>query len=110
MLDVAAYESTYPQICRLAEERVPERSVVVSMAASGALEYYTPLVYARWDWVDPPQWDGLRQRVEARGARFYALLFPFEAEELPKHMPGSWKKIAETRGVGLFELVTSPSP
>ena len=105
VLNTAEYESVYPQICALATRTLPARAVVLTMAASGALEYYTNLAYARWDWLDPEHFANLRPFVERRGGRWYALLFPFEAEEaLLKRAPGRWKRIAGLREVSLWEL------
>ncbi len=104
LLNTARYESLYPEICAWAERTLPAGSVVVSMAASGALEHYTNLGYARYDWIEPARFSDLRSRVEKNGGHWFALLFPFEAEEMIRRLPGSWKKIGELRDVGLWEL------
>jgi dolichyl-phosphate-mannose-protein mannosyltransferase len=104
LLNTAHYESVYPQICAWAAETLPARSVVLSMAASGALEHYTDLAYARWDWIEPAKFPDLRRRIEERGGHWFALLFPFEAEEMFKQPRGRWKKIGVLRDVGLYEL------
>jgi hypothetical protein len=82
------------------------------MAASGALEHYTDLAYARWDLIEPPRFPQVRRRIEERGGLWYALLFPSEAEEMFKQPRGRWKKIGVLRDVGLYELqkeeTTSP--
>ena len=74
------------------------------MAASGALEHYTDLAYARWDWIEPAKFPDLRRRIEERGGLWFALLFPFEAEEMIKQPRGRWKKIGVLRDVRLYEL------
>jgi hypothetical protein len=104
LLNTARYESVYPEICGWAARTLPARSVVMSMAASGALEHYTDLAYARWDWIEPAKFPGLRRRIEERGGLWFALLFPFEAEEMFKQPRGRWKKIGVLRDVGLYEL------
>jgi hypothetical protein len=104
LLNTAHYESVYPEICGWAARTLPPRSVVVSMAASGALEHYTDLAYARYDWIEPAKFSDLRHRIEEGGGRWFALLFPFEAGEMARRLPGSWKKIGELRDVGLWEL------
>ena len=78
--------------------------VVLSMAASGALENYTDLSYARWDWLTPEKLADLRARTQGRGVRWFALLYPFEWEQLSQHAPGRWRKIGQLREVGLWEL------
>jgi hypothetical protein len=104
LLNTARYESVYPEICGWAARTLPARSVVVSMAASGALEHYTDLAYARYDWIQPAMFPDLRSRIEGTGGRWFALIFPFEAEEMIRRLPGSWRKIGELREVGLWEL------
>ena len=104
VLGTAEYESIYPRICRWAAGTVPKNAVVLSMAASGALEYYTDLSYARWDWLTPERFGQLRPFVDGRGSRWFALLFPFERDDLEKHTPGRWRKIGQLREVGLYEL------
>lgn len=104
ILHIAESESTYPQICAWAARTVPPGGVVLSMAASGALEHYTDLSYARWDWLAPEKLADLRARTRGRGTRWFALLYPFEWEQLPQHAPGRWRKIGQLREVGLWEL------
>ena len=104
ILHTAESESIYPQICGWAARTVPPGGIVLSMAASGALEHYTDLSYARWEWLTPEKFADLRLRVEGRGSRWFALLFPFEWEQLPQHAPGNWRKIGQLRQVGLWEL------
>lgn len=104
ILRFAEGEAIYPRICQWTAGTVPKSAVVLSMAASGALEYYTALTYARWDWLEPGGFATLRDRPEMRGVRWFALLFPFEAEQLPSHAPGNWKRIGMLRDVGLYEL------
>ncbi len=110
ILGTAKYESTYPQASAWASRRLPEKSVVVAMATSGALEYYTRLTYARWDWVSPEEFRLLRPRLEGLGYRWFGLLFPFEADELPKHMPGCWKKLDTLRTISIWELAPEQPP
>ncbi len=76
----------------------------MSMATSGALEHYTDLAYARWDWIEPAKFPDLCRWIEERGGCSFALLFPFEAEEMAKQPRGRWKKIGMLRDVGLYEL------
>jgi len=58
------------------------------MQMSGALKYYTSLPIARWDAIRPERFQDLRQAVEERGFRWYALLWPFEEEGFRKNLPG----------------------
>jgi len=104
ILGTAEGESIYPQICAWATRSLPADAVVLAMAASGALEYYTTLSYARYDWIQREQFSQLRASFERRGGRVYALLFPFEVEDLERRLPGHWKKLGVLRDVTLWEL------
>jgi dolichyl-phosphate-mannose-protein mannosyltransferase len=104
VLGTAETQATYPLACRWASARLPGRSVVVATYASGALEYYTKLPYARWDPIAPDRWPTLRGDLESHGWRFYALLFPEEEKELSAHVPGAWRKVGAIREVGIWEL------
>lgn len=104
VLGIAEYQSIYPRICRFASARLPGKSVVVATYASGALEYYTRVPCARWDPISPDRWPSLRALLEAKGYRFFALLFPEEEKELAAHVPGNWRKIGALREVGLWQL------
>ncbi len=104
ILGMAEGESIYPRICAWAARSLPADAVVLSMAASGALEYYTSLSYARYDWIQREQFPQLRASFERRGGRVYALLFPFEVEDLARRLPGRWKKLGVLRDVTLGEL------
>jgi hypothetical protein len=104
VLRIIEDQSIYPQACLWADQVIPRRSVALSMQVSGSLEYYTDVTYARWDFFQPESFARFRGRIEAAGYRLTALLFPFEEEELLKHAPGHWKKVATLREVALWEL------
>jgi hypothetical protein len=97
-------ERLYPDACRWAESKVPPRSLVISMQASGALKYYTNLTPVRWDWIQPEQVQQLRERARGEGYQWFALLFPFETEEAQKRLPWGWTKIGNLRDATLWRL------
>jgi hypothetical protein len=96
--------SLYASACRWAQQTIPHRSLVVAMLASGALEYYTDLAYARWDRISPDRFPDLRAAAEGEGFRFFALLFPEEEKELASHVPGHWARVGMMRQVSLWHL------
>jgi dolichyl-phosphate-mannose-protein mannosyltransferase len=104
VLGVAEGESIYPRVSRWASRMLPAKSVVVTTYASGALEYYTELCYTRWDSLQPETFARIRQAAEARGYRFFALLYPDEETELSKHAPGRWRRTGSLRQVGIWQL------
>jgi hypothetical protein len=100
-------ESIYPQACALAQKRVPANGIVVSMQMSGALHYYTDAIYAMWNWLLPERFEQLRVSTESRGYRWYALLAPFETENVRRNLPGHWREIDRVGDVVLWELPPS---
>jgi len=104
ILGTAEGESIYPRICAWAARILPADAVVLSMSASGALEYYTSLSYGRYDWIQSEQFPQLRASFERRGGCLYALLFPSEVEDFVKRLPGRWKKLGVLRDITLWEL------
>lgn len=96
----------YPEACRLAARSLPANAIVASMQFSGALLYYTDLAFVRWDYIDPGNWAGLRDRAAARGVRWYAMLAPFEVEDAKKRMPARWREMARIRDIVIWKLET----
>ncbi|MGE5277405.1 MAG: ArnT family glycosyltransferase [Acidobacteriota bacterium] len=104
VLGTAEGESIYPRISRWVSRDLPDNSVVVSAFASGALEYYTDVCYARWDAMTPESCGALRAAVDGKGYRLFALLFPEEEKQIEAHMPGPWRRLGALRQVGLWRL------
>jgi hypothetical protein len=104
VLSIVADEAIYPDSCHWADARLPRRSVILSMQASGALEYYTDATYVVWVWVDAQSFRALRPSIEQRGWRWFALLFPAERDGFFKQVPGQWTQIGEKRGATLWKL------
>lgn len=97
-------ERIYPDACEMTSRRVPPGAIVASMQMSGALHHYTPITYAMWNWLLPERFAELRASTERRGHRWYALLAPFEVEEVWKNLPGDWRAIDRSGDVVLWEL------
>jgi len=97
-------ERVYPDACAMARRRLPPNAIVISMQMSGALHYYTDLTYAMWNMLDGARLAELRTSTESRGYRWYALLAPFEQEEVKKNLPEAWREIDRRGDVALWEL------
>lgn len=100
-------ERVYPDACEMARRRLPPNAIVLAMQMSGALHYYTAITYTMWNWLDPARFASLRAATESRGYGWYALLAPFEQEEVKRNLPGRWREIDRTGDVALWELVPS---
>ena len=108
VLRFAEGETVFPDASRWVESKLPPQSLVVSMHMSGALKYYTSLTPVRWDWVQPEQGPLLREKARARGYRWFALLVPFENEELEKRLPWGWTRVGTLRNVTLWQAEPGP--
>ena len=97
-------ERVYPDACEMARRRLAPNAIVVSMQMSGALHYYTDRTYVMWNMLDGARLGQLRDATEGRGYRWYALLVPFEQDEVKKNLPGNWREIDRTGDVALWEL------
>ncbi|HEX7251242.1 MAG TPA: glycosyltransferase family 39 protein [Thermoanaerobaculia bacterium] len=104
VLQIVSDQTIYPEICRWANTALPRRSVLFTMQASGALEYYTDATYVVWVWVDGQRFRSLRPAIEGQGWQWFALLFPDEQDGFFKQVPGTWTQIGERRGVTLWKL------
>lgn len=98
-------ERVYPDACEMARRRLAPNAIVVSMQMSGALHYYTDRTYVMWNMLDGARLAQLRDATEGRGYRWYALLAPFEQEEVKKNFRETWREIDRTGDVALWELV-----
>ena len=58
-----------------------------------------------WNWILPERFAELRASTERRGHRWYALIAPFEVEEVRKNLPGRWREIDRRGDVALWELL-----
>ncbi len=97
-------ERMYPEACEMARRRVPANGIVLSMQLSGALHYYTGATYAMWNWLDADRFAVLRTSTESRGYRWYALLAPYEMEEVRKNLVADWREVDRVSDVELWEL------
>jgi hypothetical protein len=102
-------ERVYPDACEMARRRVPPNAILLSMQMSGALHYYTDRTYVMWNMLDGARLAQLRTTTEGRGHRWYALLAPFEQEEVKKNFRETWREIDRTGDVALWELAPANS-
>jgi hypothetical protein len=104
-------EYTYELTAEWLKQHVPANAVVAAMQNSGALYYYTDLVFVRWDSMTPENFDKLTAVLQRTNRPLYAALFPFELDEqhaFTVHMPaGHWTKINTIHEVTIWQW--SPS-
>lgn len=100
VLHLKRAESIYPEAVRWSEADIPRNALVIAMQLSGARKYYRHAPSLRWEWLDPGRVHAIESAVPAD--RWYALLFPFEVDEVLHRVPGEWTKIGEYRDITLW--------
>jgi len=105
------HERVYAESCAQARALLPPNALVASFYASGAVYYYTDFPVLRWDQIDAADFLRYANQARAAGRPIYALLFDrFEDEARTTRMPGEWSRRATTGPIGLWQLVSVPTP
>jgi len=108
VLGVDEDQAVHRESCLWAAERLPEKAAVVAVEMSGALLFYTRLVPVRYDRIRPEEFPRLRERVEAAGYRWFALIMPHEAKVAAAAVPGEWTFLGEQGPMSLWRLEPEP--
>lgn len=104
LLRFAHGEAVYPETLRWLSARLPPDAVVVVMQFSGAMRAYGGGTFLRYDYVEAPRFPAIRRKIEERGFRLYALVFPYELSDAATRMPGKWTYLESNRDASLFRL------
>jgi hypothetical protein len=109
VLEIGRNEGVYPQTAAWATANLPQDAPVLAMQASGSFFYYTNFTIVRWDRCDRTMLTRLERRALAAGRPLYAVLFPFEINQLHAfdRMPGRWTQIGRIRHVTIWKLEAS---
>jgi hypothetical protein len=101
-LAVGKLELRYATVAAWMERNVPPDAVCLTKQASGALFFYTPFTFIRWDVVDKTNVATIESAVRRAGRPLYAVLFPPEytdAHVLDAVMPGHWTTVGRVEDV-----------
>jgi hypothetical protein len=106
---VGRAESVYPLTAAWLQAHLPPDAVVAAMQVSGALYYYTPFTFIRWDMLSAGEFQRIAAVCAADGRPVYAVLFPFEIgvpawDAFGKHLPGHWTEVGTVRQVRIWRL------
>jgi hypothetical protein len=75
------------------------------MQETGAIYYYTPLTFVRWDQIEGPVAHLVTVAAAAAHDPIYAVLFPWETDDvIQKRMPGPWKQVGAVQDVTIWRL------
>ncbi len=109
VLDIGYLESIYPETVEWARRVVPEKSVILASQMSGAVYLYSELPVANAAKLNPRTFQRIRERTEANGYTWYALLFPTETRALERDLRGRWRPVGKLRNVSLWKLEPAPA-
>ncbi len=109
VLHAGSGERVYPETAAWVRANLPANAVVASMQTSGAMLYYTPFTFFRWDMIAPADFARIAQSCAAAGRPVYATLYPYEIEEkgwaaFDKHLTGHWTQVGAVRQVSIWRL------
>jgi hypothetical protein len=96
--------------CRWADQKLPERALIISMEMSGVLKFYTQRQIMRWDGVTPEAWPVFYRQLQARGYEFYALLSELELKRAQERVPGRWRPLGYLKDISLWQLYPLDKP
>ncbi len=102
-LDVGHDESTFPEVIRWSEQRLPPDAIVLAGLFSGAFLYYSGRFTVRYDQLDNDQFQLLRAYAGVAGLHWYALLPDWERDEM-RNLSGKWTPLGTVRRITLWRL------
>jgi hypothetical protein len=94
------------------KDHLPKDAVCLSMQMTGAIVYYTPFAFIRWDSLDAGNVGRVESVIRASGRPLYAVLFPFEVGTegvLDKRMPGHWTLVGKVEDVTVYRRDFGPA-
>lgn len=107
---VPRYEQAYADGVAIARPHLPANAIVLSLAFSGTLHFYSDLPILRWDQLQPEHFSRYATIARRLGRPIFALLFTSEQDDAFRRCPGPWRKVAEVSNVGLWQLDPPPAP
>lgn len=97
-------DQTYATTTNWMREHAPRDAAVLSMAASGALFYYTDFAILRWDCMTAADFRSYAATMQRTGRPVYALLFDIElAPAFQDHLPGHWEKVHTVKSATIWK-------
>ena len=107
VLDSGDGQRTYVKAAEWAQQHLPADAAVLAMQVSGTLFYYTEFSIVRWDHLNADDWRRLREGAAHGRRSIYAMLFPFEIDDLGAlrmRVPGHWEKVGAIEHVTVWRL------
>ena len=109
VLNTRAHDRTYPAAMDWMGAHLPPNALVAAWQTSGALFYYTPFAFFRWENLDARSFGVITAAAQRAGRPVYAALFPKErGAALTVNMRGNWTQVGTAGIVTLWKW--SPGP
>ncbi len=102
-LSIGRGELKYARTADWVQAHLPANAVLAVMEVSGAMFYYTPVTFVRWDQIEAGDFGRIASAARSAGRPIYAVLFPFETGvALNERMPGRWAKVGSVDDVTVW--------
>jgi hypothetical protein len=85
-----------------ARTHLPSDAAILAMQVSGSFFYYTDFVVLRWNYLDGNAIRNVQAAAIANHQPLYAVLFPFEIDELhvfEGYLPGTWTQVGAVKHI-----------
>ena len=103
-------ERVYADICAAAREKCAPGTLVVSMATTGAVYFYTDFAVLRWDQIDAARFARCIALARQAGRPVCAIVFDWEEKDMRLRCPGEWTALATSRNATLYRLAAASAP
>lgn len=105
---VKTEERTYPTVTTWMNEHLPANAIIFQMQTSGASQFYSRFTSLRYDLMTREQLLAVTQIAVAAQRPVYAVLYPYEKEDMERRNIGTWEKISEQRLATIWKLIGPP--
>jgi hypothetical protein len=103
-------EETYPLAMSWLNANLPAGSIVLTMQASGSVNFYTHFTLVRWDELNAESFRRLAEAARLQGRALYAPLFEFERQQaMGLILQGAWQPEAKVRQLTIWRYVNPAS-
>jgi len=94
-------ERKYGRVSAWLNAHIPADSAIALSQNSGAMYYFTQFTLLRYEEMSPRVSDRVAGILRSEGRPLYAVLFPFEVEQLKK-LPGRWTRVVSVDDVSVW--------
>ncbi|MBC7368021.1 MAG: hypothetical protein H7343_14610 [Undibacterium sp.] len=105
------YERAYADVGTWARAQLPQDTVILTNADSGALYYYTAFPILRWDQMSPAEFAAHAAHLTRAGRPLHLVIFVSEENYvLNERVPARWEKVAVIAQRSIWRYVGPATP